>query len=297
MASFGGLHTRWHGARLHHRNGRQGALWSGALFWPSASLDLFDYTFAPYAYESFWPYSYPDIYQGIFADPPVSAYAAVRAKAIRPTDEPCGAAADTTWPVQQIVQQLNLTDAQRAAFDALNHMANPELGFDMLSASSSQALPETPTSRIEAMRVRLVAMLRGIESMRPLLARFYSLLTNAQKTQLDWPATAGTQCGEELRTFPVLPHERVVRELQVNGAQRAALCELQQALTVARAMTQTPCAGEDRLTLMARLDRVQARLDAGLRALEVIEPALTVFYGLPGQEQKNRFNQIAAQSG
>jgi hypothetical protein len=282
---------------LHHHIGRQGGLWSGVLFWPYASWDFFEYTFDPYAYDSFWPYPYPDLYQGIFADPASAAYAAMPATAIRPTDEPCGTAALATWPVEQIAQRLKLTEAQRAAIDTLNDAANAELGADMLSASCNQALPETPLSRLEAMRVRLVAMLRGVESMRPLLARFYALLTDGQKAQLNSPATGGAQCAEDLRVFPTLSQDRIVRELQTDAAQRVALRELQHALMVARDMTQAPCTGDDRLTVVARLDRIEARLNAALRAMEVIEPAFTAFYGLLGDEQKKRFNRIAAQSG
>jgi hypothetical protein len=219
------------------------------------------------------------------------------ATAIRPTDEPCGTAALATWPVEQIAQRLKLTEAQRAAIDTLNDAANAELGADMLSASCNQALPETPLSRLEAMRVRLVAMLRGVESMRPLLARFYALLTDGQKAQLNSPATGGAQCAEDLRVFPTLSQDRIVRELQTDAAQRVALRELQHALMVARDMTQAPCTGDDRLTVVARLDRIEARLNAALRAMEVIEPAFTAFYGLLGDEQKKRFNRIAAQSG
>jgi hypothetical protein len=72
---FGGLHTHVH-ARLqaprfspffatrHHRVRGNAVLWTGALFWPDAYGDFFDYTLDPYAYYGFSPYPYPDLYQG-----------------------------------------------------------------------------------------------------------------------------------------------------------------------------------------------------------------------------------------
>jgi hypothetical protein len=296
VVPFGGLHTHLHtrlqGARLHHHIGRHGGLWSGVLFWPYASWDFFDYTFDPTVYESFWPYPLSGSLPGHFRRSDGQCVCGCAPYGSQPNGRACNAAALGPWPVEQIAQRLKLTDAQRAAFDALNDAANGELG-----PSCTGALPETPTSRIEAMRVRLVAMWRAVESMRPSLARFYALLNDAQKAQLNSPAMGGAQCGEDLRMFPTLSHDRIVRELQTNAAQRAALRELQHALMVARDMTQAPCTGDDRLTVVARLDRIEARLNAALRAVEVIEPAFTAFYGLLGDEQKKRFNRIAAQSG
>lgn len=301
IAPFGGLHTHLHtrlqGLRLHHHIGRHGALWSGVLFWPYASWDLFDYTLDPYPYESFWAYPYPDLYQGIFGDPSIGAYAPVPATPLGATDEPCGADAFAAWPIEQTVQRLKLTDAQHAAFDALNNADNRTLGPDMLNTSCTRARPDTPVTRIEAMRVRLMAILRNLESMRPLLARFYALLDDTQKVQLSSPMTGGAHCGRDLRVFPTLSDDRIVRELQANAAQRAALRELHNALMAARNMTQAPCTGENGETVMGRLDQIEMRLNAAVRAMEAVEPALSAFYGLLGEEQKRRFNRIAAQSG
>jgi hypothetical protein len=40
--------------------------WVGPLFWPYAYDDFVDYTFYPYAYDTFWPYAYDDFYDGMF---------------------------------------------------------------------------------------------------------------------------------------------------------------------------------------------------------------------------------------
>ena len=38
----------------------------GPLFWPYAYDDFIDYTFSPYAYDTFWPYAYDDLFEGIY---------------------------------------------------------------------------------------------------------------------------------------------------------------------------------------------------------------------------------------
>src|SRR5262249_30871273 len=40
--------------------------WVGPLFWPYAYEDFVDYTFYPYAYDTFWPYAYDDFYDCMF---------------------------------------------------------------------------------------------------------------------------------------------------------------------------------------------------------------------------------------
>src|SRR6516225_7569499 len=54
--------------RFHHRHLGIVLGFIGVVFWPYAYDDFVDYTFAPYAYDTFWPYAYDDVYAGIFGD-------------------------------------------------------------------------------------------------------------------------------------------------------------------------------------------------------------------------------------
>jgi hypothetical protein len=64
-ATFRGRFAQFPGR--HHR--RFGPIivvgFVGALFWPYAHDDFLDYTFYPYAYDTFWPSAYDDVYDGI----------------------------------------------------------------------------------------------------------------------------------------------------------------------------------------------------------------------------------------
>jgi hypothetical protein len=279
--------------RHHHRSG-QGALWAGALFWPGASWDVLNYTFDPYADDGFWPYPYPDLYEGIFGGPAVSAYAAAPAPGEHATDPPCGILA--AWRVEQIAQTLHLDDVQRAALDALNDTAGAAL--ETLRPSCSQALPGSPIARMQALQARLSAMLQETERMRPALARFYAALNDTQREQLTASAASPAQCTvTSPALLPLLPVEAMARELRVDAAQRAALHDLQHALVQAGDILQRQCAPTQPTAVLERFEQIQAQLRAALRAVRLIEPALAAFYGLLGEEQRQRFSRIAEHSG
>jgi hypothetical protein len=71
-----GGRDQWRQARREHwaareawRHGTRAAFipWYGAVYWPYAYSDIFDYTFWPYAYDnSYWAFVYDDFFDGIF---------------------------------------------------------------------------------------------------------------------------------------------------------------------------------------------------------------------------------------
>jgi hypothetical protein len=267
---FSGLHTHVHTrlqpARLspffaprHHRVRGNAVLWTGALFWPDAYGDFFDYTLDPYAYYGYSPYLCPDLYQGIFGEPIASAYAAIPPRPPGATKEPCGAAALTAWRVEEIVERLDLDNAQRAALIDLNDAAAE--AFAPTPASCSDPLPTTPISRLAAVQARLSGILRRLDGVRPAFARFYASLKPGQKAQLNAPAQAEAQCGP--RPFASLPIEAIARELRVNASQRAALLDLQHALAQAGDMLKRECAAERQVVSPGTFDQIEARAPCG----------------------------------
>jgi hypothetical protein len=56
---------------------------------------------------------------------------------------------------------------------------------DLLKAGCPTDLPSTPTGRIEAMRLRLSAMLEAVRTVRAPLAEFYALLNDEQKARFN----------------------------------------------------------------------------------------------------------------
>jgi ABC-type transporter MlaC component len=287
--------------------------WVGPLFWPYAYNDFVDYTFYPHAYDTFWPNAYDDVYEGMFgryAYGTGSAYAAVGragserggARKAATADLCAGQTASLTgWPIEQIAQAVEPNDAQRTALDEFKDAATKAL--DLLRASCPTELPSTPTGRLAAMHQRLDAMLAAVRMVRPALEKFYSLLNDEQKARFNalGPEDVADQqsrrdltqvCGERASGIASLPIEQIGRTVRPDEAQRAALKELEDATSQAVELLKSDCPTYRALTPVVRLEAMEQRLDAMLRAVQTVEPALQKFYGSLGDEQKERFNRL-----
>ena len=314
--------------------------WIGPLFWPYAYDDFVDYTFYPYAYDTFWPYAYDDFYDGMFgayaegyggtyaAVEPPESYGGRRSARGHGGRGSAGGYGDrgsaggrsvgadlcsgqtaglTDWPIERIAQTVEPNDAQRAALDALKDATAKAL--DILKAACPTALPSTPTGRIQAMRQRLEAMRQAVRTVRPALEKFYESLNDEQKARFSALGSEGnpdqqqtkrdlTQvCGERASGIASLPLERIERAVQPDEGQRAALKQLQDATSEAVNLLRSDCPTDRSLTPVGRLQAMEQRLDAMLRAVQAVEPALEKFYASLGDEQKERFNRLSPTQG
>jgi histone H3/H4 len=290
--------------------------WIGPLFWPYAYNDFIDYTFYPYAYDTFWPYAYDDFYDGMFGAyalgydgtyasvGPPSGYGGGYARdGYARRGYARGSAGLTDWPIERIAQTVEPNDAQRAVLDELKDATARAL--DILKVACPTALPSTPTGRIEAMRQRLDAMLQAVRTVRPMVEKFYQSLNDEQKARFnalspDNPDQQQAQrdlipvCSERASGIASLPLERIERAVRPDGAQRSALKELQDATSEAVNLLTSDCPTYRALTPVGRLQAIEQRLDAMLRAVQTVQPALEKFYGSLGDEQKERFNRLMA---
>jgi hypothetical protein len=312
-------HSTFHG-RFFDRDGRHHHRrpivigWAGPLFWPYAYDDFVDYTFYPYAYDTFWPYAYDDVYEGMFgryAYGSGSAYASVQqpraagagGAAVRPADLCTGQTAGLTdWPIERIEQAVEPNDEQRAALVEFKDAAARAL--DLLKVSCPAELPSTPTGRLAAMHQRLDAMLQAVRTVRLPLEKFYLLLNDEQKARFNalGPDEAQDQqsrrdltqvCRERASGIGSLPIEQIERTVQPNEAQRAALKELQDATAQAVDLLKSNCPTYRAITPVVRLEAMEQRLAAMFQAVQTVEPALEKFYGWLSDEQKERFNRLS----
>jgi len=309
--------------------------WVGPLFWPYAYHDFVDYTFYPYAYDTFWPYAYDDFYEGMFGAYGLGyggTYASVGPRggydgggyARRGSDRTAYArgsagsrsveadlcsgqtAGLTDWPIERIAQTVGPDDTQRAILDELKDATAKAL--DILQAACPTALPSTPTGRIEAMHQRLDAMLAAVRTVRPVVEKFYQSLNDEQKARFnalspDNPDQQQAQrdltqaCNARASGVASVPLERIERAVRPDGAQRSALKELQDATSGAANLLSADCPTYRALTPVGRLQAMEQRLDAMLRAVQTVQPALEKFYGSLGDEQKERFNRLSPAQG
>jgi hypothetical protein len=308
-ATFKGRFAHGFGWRHHHGHHRRSKIfvvgWIGPLFWPYAYTDFVDYTFYPYVYDAFWPSAHREVHDGIlgrYGQDVRSAHAAVvRKRSPRATasgTDLCSGttAALTNWPISEIAQTVEPDAAQRAALDALRHATAKAL--DMLAAACPAALPGTPTGRMEAMHTRLSAMLLAVKTVREPLAIFYRSLTDEQKARFN--ALGEDQVRRDLgcggRTVGSLPIGRIERAVRPDQIQRLALRELQDAMLEAADRLKSDCP-IGAFTPVMRLEAMEQRLDAMLRAVQKVQPALERFYDSLSNEQKARFNRLSPRTG
>jgi hypothetical protein len=100
-------------------------------------------------------------------------------------------------------------------------------------------------------------------------------------------------CGSEAGAKPALPVDRIEQAVQPNEAQHAGLDELMAAWSSVAETIRASCPAERPATGLDRLAAMQARLAAMIKAVEMVQPSLSKFYGMLDDDQKARFNALA----
>lgn len=100
-------------------------------------------------------------------------------------------------------------------------------------------------------------------------------------------------CGSDRREITGLPVDQIAAAVQPTGAQGASLDELGNASIEAAAIIRASCPTQVAATAPGRLAAMQQRVEALVKAVELVQPALDKFYGSLTDEQKARFNALA----
>jgi hypothetical protein len=321
--------------RFHHHHAGIVVGFVGPLFWPYAYDDFVDYTFSPYAYDTFWPYAYDDVFAGIYGGyapeyagagdayayagsaGSESAYDRATSRAEQTTGSTTPSASSericsgqakglTDFSIQKIVDQVQPSREQQGLLDALK--AASVKAVDIMQQACPGELPSTPTGRLAAMRVRVDAMLKAVEVVRPALDRFYQSLNDEQRERfiaVDQGEQAGHPqrgadvnelCQGDLRTKSGLPIEKIERTLHLNSDQQMGLRSLDEATLDSAKMLQAKCEPDQSLTPPGRLAAMQDRLQVMEKALDTTQAALTKFYGSLSDEQKAQFDRISVRA-
>jgi len=305
--------------------------WYGPVYWPYAYNDIFNYTFWADAYEpGYWAYAYDDFFDGIFFPygAPYVEYAyfgpydglngrATTGSAVsggtpgrmsRAAREFCEGQAKgiTAWPFEQIEQAVQPTDEQKGLLEDLKAAASQAAA--QFAQTCPKAVPMTPPGRLQAMTLRLQAMLDAVTTVRPALTAFYESLSDEQKARFNeiGPGLAkqrqrvaankeqGAQadCSGAKAGLSNLAVERIEQAVQPTDAQYAALDRLDAATQKAVDTLQQACPTAIALTPVGRLEAMQKRLEAMIEAANAVRPALADFYAALGDEQKAKFNRL-----
>jgi len=314
-----GEHGWW-----RHRHGGFG--WAGALFWPFAYHDIYDFTLWGYGYDDpFWDYGYGDIYAGIFtpsgyddpaayrrqepgrdgapqvnarphvaAQPPV----AVNAQPHVAVDPPHRVAANP--PSRVAVNPpppVAVDPPPPVAVDPPPPVAvNPPPPVAANPPPRVAVNPPPPVAVNPPPRVALNAQPHDSATAQP------HAVVNAQPHDGVNPRVRGPQaaapdqltqmCGEDSRDIAGLPIDRIQAAIVPNDVQRAALDDLANASVKAAETIRAACPTEVALTAPGRVASMGLRIEAMISAVDTIQPALQKFTGLLDEGQKRRLNAV-----
>jgi hypothetical protein len=213
----------------------------------------------------------------------------------------------TAWPIAEIARAVRPTTEQHILLDELK--AAGAKAADAFKESCVDSYAMTPPGRLRAMANRVGATLNAVRIVRPALEQFYNSLTDEQKARFNAlgpnvgerseqqprrEADAQAEgCGDPKSSLTQLPIDRIEAVIHPAGKQKEALDRLSTATKNAVEGLQAACPDDLPLTPLGRLEAMQKRLEAMLRAAELVQPALDEFYATLSNEQKARFNTLS----
>jgi hypothetical protein len=278
--------------------------WSGPVFWPRASDDMFDYSLFPAAADNkFWAYGFGDIIESVFAasatNPPPAA-----------ADVCGGAAAASADRVIARIEEALAPDKVKDETLAMLRSALAEAG-ERIEAACRTAMPATPPERLDAMAERVWAMRDATLTVRIPLERFYASLTAEQKARLDgsdWALAAIAADATDGRAGDVpracapqqaagdWPARTIERVLRPSNEQRASLEALRMRLLGMGQLIMSACPAAGSAGPLGRLAAAMDRLDVMLFALMSLGPAVQEFYGSLSDKQKANLHKVVQQA-
>ena len=109
------------------------------------------------------------------------------------------------------------------------------------------------------------------------------------------PPEVTQSCGGFAPGVTSFPIDRIRQAIHPTGEQVTFLDDLATASSKASALLNASCPNQPPLTPLARLDAVERRLDATIRAIESVRPALATLYNSLNDEQRQRLGAIGAE--
>ena len=206
----------------------------------------------------------------------------------------------TNLPIDQIRQTVHPTADQEAGLDDLR--AASSQASEVIKSSCPTSVPLTPVGRLDAAAQRVDATIKAIQVVRSPLERFYQALSDDQRRQFnamndstERVRSAGNMaavCSQKGGSLIDLPVHRIEQVIQPTAQQQDAFDNLKKATQDASNKLQSSCPSAVPLSLVARLDTVEAPLEAMAGAIKSVRPALENFYGSLNEEQKAKFNMM-----
>ena len=109
------------------------------------------------------------------------------------------------------------------------------------------------------------------------------------------PPDVTQSCGGVAPGVTSFPIDRIRQAIHPRGEQITFLDDLATTSSKASAILNASCPNQPPLTPLARLDAVEGRLEATIRAIEIVRPALASLYDSLSDEQRQRLDAIGAE--
>ena len=296
---FFGFHHRRHMHRHHlalHRPARDAGIYDRAnvsapaatsargaeltALHPTAALPgLLDAIFWP-DQASQWPFDSDALFRSAFAKTAQD----ITAPACQQPDR-------TASLVGRIASEVRPTAAQQPLWQKLGQALGMASGY--MAKACVQALPPQPVARLKLIQSQLQFLTMAIDVVRPPLAEFEQSLDADQKRQFAALNPTGNKpaCG----TQPIATDwtvDEIDHSVQPDDTQRQALAGLKLTFASIAADLHAHCPNPMPATPLARLEALEARLDASWRAALAMQVALGQFESQLNDQQRTRLEAM-----
>lgn len=274
-----------------------------ALIYPNLALPaIYQSIFFP-ANAAPWPFGYESIFSTAFAKARVSG-----------DPHLCQPMADANEIVGRIRSEISPTPDQMPALQKLGGALGASGGY--LAKACPDEIPPQPVARLQLMESQIEVLAMAIDIVRQPLQDFEDALTPDQKSKLappantaaattdapdadhpSDPATTGTTaavspaCGGPPTAIDATI-DQIDKTVQTTDAQKPALAEVKDAFSKSVSDLQAHCSASVAATPLARLEAIEARLDATWRSELAIQVALGNFETKLSDDQKKNFDTM-----
>jgi LTXXQ motif family protein len=257
------------------------------LLYPALALPVvYDEIFSPPS-SSPWPFSYDAILQTAFAKTAPDENAAA-----------CPQPNRQSAVAERIRAEVRPTGNQMPQMQKLGGA----LGFasDYLAKACPSKIPQDAAARLQLMEWQIEKLAEALDFVRPPLQELEQSLNDGQRVRFGVPlSTAAAHPGRPDNVAPACAAaptkvdasiEQISLAVQPTDAQRDAMDGLKQAFRSAANELDANCPASLPGDPLARLEAIEARLDATWRALVSVQTALADFETKLSAEQRVRFD-------
>ncbi len=251
-----------------------------ALYSAAALPGIFDEVFTPEAAPA-WPFGYDGLFRTAFAKASANTDAGACQQPIR-----------TEAIVGRINAEIRPTPAQAPLVQNLARAIGTSAGY--LARACPQTIPDQPVARLELMQSQLQTLTMALDVVRPPLQQLEQSLDPAQKARFaampsDPAAAAACSTAPASTDWSI---DDINQSVQPDQNQQQALADLKQAFASTAIDLYAHCPQPLPPTPLARLEAIEARLDASWRAALSMQVALAAFESALNDQQRSRFEAM-----